>query len=369
MKTLDEKIDAILAGPPYGLGSADTKTNTFGLLREQVIRAADKSKVYANYVRHWPIKVEQAQNIEELPYIPVSVFKRNPPLALVPPEKFQRTLLSSATTGQEPSQIAIDALTAKRMTKGVVAILRDSIGSARRPYLVVDSAETNAGSANLGARGAAIRALSLFATETVYCLKGENLDIDNEALRKFAEQHGDKPVIIYGFTSILWTKLVKPLAEKGKTLGLQQAVTLHSGGWKKLIAESVTKETFNTTASQVLGCQENNIIDYYGMVENLGVIYPDCVAGNKHAPIFGAVVIRDPLTLKPVTLGKTGILQVCSVLPTSFPGHLLLTEDLATLIAEDGCPCGRPGIAFRFAGRISKAEVRGCGNIDRQRVA
>lgn len=369
MNTLDENIDAILAGPPYGLGKAEAAASVFDMLRELVIRAAGKSEAYANYVRHWPIQVEQAQYIEELPYIPVSVFKRNPPLALVPPDKIQRTLLSSATTSQEPSRIAIDALTAKRMTKGVVAILRDSIGSARRPYLVVDSAEANADSASLGARGAAIRALSTFATETAYCLKGGDLDIDEEALRKFIEQHGDKPVIIYGFTSILWAKLIRPLAAKGKTLGLQQAVILHSGGWKKLIAESVTKEAFNTTASQVFGCQEDKVIDYYGMVENLGIIYPDCAAGNKHAPVFGAVVIRDPLTLKPAKTGETGIVQVCSVLPTSFPGHLLLTEDLATLIAEDGCACGRPGIAFRFVGRISKAEVRGCGNIDRQRIA
>ncbi|WP_435627779.1 hypothetical protein [Candidatus Ferrigenium straubiae] len=369
MSTLDEKIDAILTGPPYGPGSAEAAARVFTLLREQVIHAASQSEVYANYVRHWPIKVEHAQSIEELPYIPVSVFKRNPPLALVPSDKIQRTLLSSATTGQEPSRIAIDAPTAKRMTKGVVAILRDFIGSARRPYLVVDSAETNANAASLGARGAAIRALSPFATETVYCLKGGNLDIDDEALGEFIEQHGDKPVIVYGFTSILWTKLITPLAAKGKTLGMQQAVILHSGGWKKLIAESVTKEVFNITASQVFGCQKEKVIDYYGMVENLGIIYPDCIAGNKHAPAFGAVVIRDPLTLKPVITGGTGIVQVCSALPTSFPGHLLLTEDLATLIAEDGCPCGRPGSAFRFVGRISKAEVRGCGNIDRQRIA
>jgi hypothetical protein len=61
--------------------------------------------------------------------------------------------------------------------------------------------------------------------------------------------------------------------------------------------------------------------------------------------------------------GENGIVQVCSVLPTSFPGNLLLTEDMAQVIAYDGCPCGRRGISFRFAGRIPKAEVRGCGNI------
>ena len=79
--------------------------------------------------------------------------------------------------------------------------------------------------------------------------------------------------------------------------------------------------------------------------------------------------MRDPLTLRPVEAGETGIVQVCSVLPTSFPGHLLLTEDLATVVAYDGCSCGRPGIAFRFAGRVPAAEIRGCGDVAARRLA
>ena len=101
----------------------------------------------------------------------------------------------------------------------------------------------------------------------------------------------------------------------------------------------------------------------YGMVESVGIIYPDCPAGNKHVPGFGEVIVRTPLTLEPVAARGQGFVQVCSVLPTSFPGHLLLTEDRAKVIAYDGCACGRRGISFRFAGRIPKTELRGCGNL------
>ena len=48
---------------------------------------------------------------------------------------------------------------------------------------------------------------------------------------------------------------------------------------------------------------------------------------------------------------------MCSVLPTSFPGHLLLTEDIAEIVAYDGCRCGRRGTSFRFVGRVPKAEI------------
>ena len=110
-----------------------------------------------------------------------------------------------------------------------------------------------------------------------------------------------------------------------------------------------------------------NVLDFYGMVEAVGVIFPDCAAGNKHAPVFGDVIVRNALTLDPVAAGESGIVQVCSVLPSSFPGHLLLTEDVAQVLAYDGCPCGRRGISFRFAGRVPKAELRGCGNLEIKR--
>ena len=51
------------------------------------------------------------------------------------------------------------------MTKGVVAIVRDFIGSARRPYLVVDTPDFMGERRAMGARGAAIQGLQPFASE------------------------------------------------------------------------------------------------------------------------------------------------------------------------------------------------------------
>jgi hypothetical protein len=258
------------------------------------------------------------------------------------------------------------------MTKGVISIVRDFIGSDRRPYLVVDIPGFQGSDGDLGARGAAIQGLQPFASLTNYCLSlGEHgdLKLDLNRLEEFAQNHRDKEVLVYGFTFILWNQLVKPLAAAGMQLNLPKARILHSGGWKRLQAEAVEKTVFNEQLAQVFGCSPDRIIDFYGMVETVGVIYPDCSAGNKHGPVFGDVIVRDPLTLEPVAAGKDGIVQVCNVLPTSFPGHLLLTEDMGQVLAYDGCPCGRRGISFRFAGRIPKAELRGCGNLETKRSA
>ena len=370
MDELGQRIDHLLAIPPYGLPPGERQSLLLELLKDELEYASGRNSGVRNYVLHWPKEIRSARRIADLPYLPVGLLKRQPPISLVEPREIVRTLNSSSTTGQVPSRIALDSSTARRMTKGVVNITQDFIRSARRPYLVVDVPGSAGGGPELGARGAAIRGLQPFASEVTYCLrldKNGDLSLDRDKLSQFAETRRQSLVLVYGFTHILWKYLVKPLSAANSCLGMADLHILHSGGWKLLQAEAVDKATFNEGLARVFGCSPDRVIDFYGMVENVGVIYPDCEEGNKHVPAFGDVIVRDPLTLEPVPEGKQGIVQVCSVLPTSFPGHLLLTEDLAKVVAYDGCRCGRRGMCFRFMGRVAKAEVRGCGNIERYR--
>jgi hypothetical protein len=157
---------------------------------------------------------------------------------------------------------------------------------------------------------------------------------------------------------------VAPLRAAGVCLNMPNVRVLHSGGWKRLEAQAVTRAAFAEGVAAVFGCAQSRVIDFYGMVENVGVIYPDCEYGNKHVPVFGEVIIRDPLTLAPAGVGKQGLIQICSALPSSFPGFLVLTDDMGAAVHEDGCACGRRGTAFRFEKRAPKAEVRGCGAVE-----
>jgi hypothetical protein len=372
MEQLNDKIDQLLSIPPYGQSPVEREAGLLDLLKEELAYACQRHSGYENYLRHWPVDYRTAGKLSDLPFLPVGILKANPPLSFVRPDEVKRTLTSSATTSQLPSRVVLDTPTSRRMTKGVVTILRDFIGSARRPYLVVDTQDFLRGENALGARGAAIQGLQPFASQATYCLyvdgQGE-MALDKDKLREFAERHRDDEVLVYGFTYILWNHLVKHLLAEGICLNLPKIRILHSGGWKKLQEQAVEKSVFNQQLARVFGCTPESVIDFYGMVESVGVIFPDCPEGNKHGPAFGDVIVRDPLTLEPVAAGEHGIVQVCSVLPTSFPGNLLLTEDLAKVIAYDGCPCGRRGISFRFAGRIPKAEVRGCGNLEIKRSA
>ena len=364
---LEERITPLLAGAPYRLEPERHEATLLSLLKDELAYACQRSPQFRNYAERWPVDYRAAARLADLPYLPVGVFKANPPLALVERSEITRTLTSSATTGQVPSRVVLDAATARRMTKGVMTIMRDFIGSARRPYLVVDTPATLAGSGELGARGAAIQGLRSFATEIVCCLSEDPagiLALDVEKVLECAAKWKDTEVLVYGFSYVLWNHFVKPLESKGITLAMPNARILHSGGWKRLQQQAVSKDVFARVVASAFGCSSGRVIDFYGMVENVGVVYPDCEHGNKHVPAFAEVIVRNPLTLEPVAVGQQGLVQVCSVLPTSFPGYLVLTEDIAELIGSDGCPCGRRGTAFRFVSRAPKAETRGCGNME-----
>jgi hypothetical protein len=372
MQPFEDKIEGLLSMPPYGQAPEERQACLLEILKEELDYACQRHAGYRNYIQHWPTDYRSAMRVADLPFLPVGILKANPPLSFVERGEIKRTLTSSATTSQMPSRVVLDSPTARRMTKGIVSIVRDFIGPARRPYLVVDTPGFLGGNSDLGARGAAIQGLQPFASQTTHCLSPSeqgDLNLDRDRLREFARERQDTEVLVYGFTYILWNHLVKPLAAEGVCLNLPKARILHSGGWKRLQDQAVEKTVFNEQLSRVFGCSPDRIVDFYGMVESVGVIYPDCAAGNKHGPVFGDVIVRNPLTLEPVAAGEHGVVQVCSILPTSFPGHLLLTEDMAQVLSYDGCPCGRRGISFRFAGRIPKSELRGCGNLDIRRSA
>ena len=79
------------------------------------------------------------------------------------------------------------------------------------------------------------------------------------------------------------------------------------------------------------------------------------------------MTIRRAADFSVAGVGETGLIQVSSVLPRSYPGHVLLTEDEGRILGEDDCPCGRKGKYFEILGRVKRAEVRGCSDTYEQK--
>ena len=108
-------------------------------------------------------------------------------------------------------------------------------------------------------------------------------------------------------------------------------------------------------------CRVQNVFNYYGMVEQTGSIFMECEAGFLHCSNYSDVIMRrDDFSI--CEYNETGLIQLISLLPVSYPGHSLLSEDLGEIIGEDNCTCGRLGKYFIVHGRVNKAELRGCSD-------
>lgn len=104
------------------------------------------------------------------------------------------------------------------------------------------------------------------------------------------------------------------------------------------------------------------------MVEQVGSIFMECEEGFLHTPNFAEILIRNFEDWSVLPIGQSGVVQTISILPKSYPGHSLLTEDLGTIKGIDDCKCGRKGTYFLIDGRIPKAELRGCSDTHAESV-
>lgn len=295
----------------------------------------------------------------EAPFIPVSLFKTHD-LASIPKDRVFKTMTSSGTTGQMPSRIVLDADTAQRQTRTLVKIMTSIIGPKRLPLLIVDHPSVVRDRKSFSARGAGILGMMTFGRDTTFALEDEGMEIDFGAIDDFTRRHAGRKVLVFGFTFMVWKHFVERLSKSGRSIDLNDAILVHSGGWKKLEDEKVSDQKFKDECRRVAGI--SSVHNFYGMVEQTGSVYVECEAGRLHASIFSDVIIRDPVDWTECGIGVTGLIQVVSVLPHSYPGHSLLTEDLGVLTGEDDCPCGRLGRTFKVLGRLPKAEVRGCSD-------
>lgn len=297
-------------------------------------------------------------SLEEVPYLPVQLFKLLD-LKSIPDEDVLKVLTSSGTTGQQVSKIYLDKETAQAQTKTLVEVMKPILGGKRLPMIILDTKSVLKNRKSFSARGAGILGFANFGLKHFYALN-DDMTLDVDGLQKYLKEHKGERILLFGFTFMIWQYVYKVARDQGLKIDFGNSVLIHGGGWKKLKDEAVDAKTFNHFLKEQLGILE--VHNYYGMVEQVGSIFVECSAGHLHAPSYADVIIRDPITFDVLPFGVQGLIQVVSTLPKSYPGHSLLTEDLGTILGEDDCSCGWNGKYFDVAGRIPKAELRGCSD-------
>lgn len=354
-------FDEILDLPPFSLNAKEKEELLTKRLVELTELHLEKCPEYKRILEAIDFDIQKVFSYKDLPYLPVRLFKELE-LKSVPQEEVVKTMTSSGTTGQAVSKIFLDRTTSANQQKTLVKIVSDFTGSSRMPMIILDCPSVVKNRAMFSARGAGILGFSIFGSKRIYALV-DDMKLDVEGVREFLEKYGDRKILLFGFTFMVWQHFYKELLklkEQGESLDLSNGILIHGGGWKKLISEAVSHDEFHKRLKDVCGLE--HIHDYYGMVEQTGCVYMECEYGHLHTSVFSDVIMRRPLDFGVCEIGEKGIIQVLSSIPESYPGHSLLTEDEGVLLGEDVCPCGRKGKFFKVLGRLKNAEIRGCSD-------
>lgn len=353
--------DEILSILPFSLDKQEKEK----LLTERLVELTKIHKKncleYNRILQAIDFDIDKVKSYKDLPFLPVRLFKELE-LKSVGDEDIVKTMTSSGTTGQAVSKVYLDRETSFNQQKTMVKIVSEFTGNSRMPMIIIDCPSVVKNRAMFSARGAGILGFSIFGSKKIYALD-DDMKLDIEGLREFLEKYKGQKILLFGFTFMIWQHFYKELIrlkKEGITFDISNGILIHGGGWKKLISEAVSHDEFHFRLKDACGLE--HIHDYYGMVEQTGCIYMECECGHLHASVFSDVIMRRPIDFSECEIGETGIVQVVSTIPESYPGYSLLTEDEGVLLGIDDCPCGRKGKYFKISGRLKSAEIRGCSD-------
>ncbi len=318
-----------------------------------------RSSLYKDYLRGLNYIPKKNDNLSDIPFLPVRLFKDFDFISIKKKEIF-KTLLSSGTTSNKVSKIFIDKKNAFNQMKVLQKIFYNVIGNSRLPMLVLDKQNQNLDRNKFNASAAAISGFSIFANKIVYLLNQKN-EIDYKKLNTFLSENEKKQFLIFGFTYNVYNYLINRINPSKLIMkNFSNAFLVHGGGWKKMEEKKINRSQLNSQLDKKLALK--NIRNYYGLVEQIGSIFFECKCGYFVASNFSDVIIRDE-NLKISKKGEKGLVQLLSLLPTSYPGHSILTEDIGEIVHDHKCKCFGHGKRFLIHGRLQNAELRGCSNI------
>ena len=292
--------------------------------------------------------------------LPVRLFKHLDIKSIADDEIF-KVLTSSGTTGQAVSKIYLDRETAQLQAKTLIKIMQNWLGKKRLPMLILDSSAVLKDPKMFSARGAGILGLSNFGRDHTYALNS-SMELQLDVLKQFCQKYKGQPKLLFGFTFMVWQHFLQTAKQIVDKFDLSDSILIHSGGWKKLDHLAVDNNTFKRKLLEAFNIEK--VHNFYGFVEQVGSIFVECECGFFHAPISAEVFAYDIQKHTELSFGESGILRAQSLVPNSYPGQDLITEDRVIIHGEDDCKCGRNGKYFSILGRLPKAEIRGCSDVN-----
>ena len=154
-----------------------------------------KSSHYKKIVDFMGYESLKKKKIEDLPYLPIRLFKKFDLLSIRKQDIF-KILNSSGTSNSSPSKIYLDKENANIQIKVLNKIISGVLGNERMPMLIIDYNPKNFNRSKFNARLAAIHGFSIFGKDYTYILN-KNGKINYKILNNFLKKFSSKPFFIH----------------------------------------------------------------------------------------------------------------------------------------------------------------------------
>lgn len=289
---------------------------------------AERCEPYRRYVELLGINPAEVSRIEDIPFLPIELFKSH--TIYCGEGEPEMVFTSSSTTGQTPSRHPMAQLSIYE--RAFTEAFRTFYGPAEQYgiYALLPSYLQRKGSSLIYM---ADRLIAEAGSGGFYLDEYEKLIADMEA--------DPKPKILLGVSYALWD-LAERYAPK-----LHNTVVMETGGMKGY-REEIPKEELHRILCEGFGVER--IHSEYGMAELTSQAYSSG-EGIFRAPQWMKILVRDindPFCLLPAgARGGVSIIDLANIYSCAF----IETQDVGRTFADG---------SFAIEGRIDRSEIRGC---------
>lgn len=292
------------------------------------------NEVYQSYVLALGKNEKEVQCLQDIPFLPISLFKNKSVCTHFPSEKAEVVFTSSGTTGQQVSKHFVKDLQVYR--ESMKAGFEQFYGApSNYVYLALLPAYLERKGSSL------VYMVDAFMKESQEELNGFFLDNVTQLELQYKKAIAEgKQVIIIGVSFALLD-----LAERG--VNFSEAIVMETGGMKGRRKEMIRDELHLLLQK---GLNIDKVHSEYGMTELLSQAYS---SGNGvfKSPAWMKFLYRDvndPLSY--VGKGKTGginVVDLANIHSCSF----IATQDLGRQLNNE---------EFKVLGRFDHSDMRGC---------
>jgi long-chain-fatty-acid---luciferin-component ligase len=327
------------------------------VLREAAIHHTARNGFYraqCDAVGADPAGVHELGDLQRLPLLPVSLFKRPDARVLLTCSLAEVETESHSTgTSGVSSVVRRNAETVTRALVGLTGTYREFFGLSGGAGLFLTPSSAEAPGNGM------VRVFTILngvLDDRAYLVRDDVFD-PAEALECLRRWKGRMTRHIIG-PPFLVRRFLRFLEHEGINVFLDPySMVITLGGWKRYPGDAVSAEDFRDQCHHRLGVRRENVRDMYGLIES-NLLAVECHLHRKHVPPWCHVSVRDVHDVREAAPGRTGIIAVLDALNTSFPGFLL-TDDVGDV--ETGtCACGRTGQVITFRHRRQGAEPGRC---------